>query len=210
MNTYEDLTLEELEQEYLKRKIYYRGEKTRHIFIEKLKDDDRIHEERVISWSKLPLKDLKKIAKERDTGYDLRIWLEMNNIQWSTITKPQLIEYIIKEEDKATQSVYWKEKQEIESQEFQEYINNSKKLTDQKVENLKKIRKIAKDIDALWQPLFKKEDKTTEEYERLVKLLVLRLGTRKEVTRAIDYNDMPEDILSKIEEKFKKITGLNE
>jgi len=207
---YEDLTLEELEQEYIKRKIYFRGERARHVFIEKLKEDDRIHQERVNSWSKLPLKGLKKMVKEKDTDYNINIWLGMQNLRWSTITKSQLVEYIIYEEDKATQSILWKERYELEAKERAEWVENSKKRTEQHLESLKKIRKIAKDVDDLWLPLFRKEDKITEEYEYLVKLLILRLGTKKEVTRVIDYTDMPKDILTSLEEKFKKVTGSTE
>lgn len=206
-DNYDGLTLEELEAEYIRRKVYYRGDKSREIFIGKLRKDDEHRKERVDYHSKFALKDLKRMVKERDNGFDFRIWLELHNLRLSTITKPQLINYIIQKEDEHDRSKYWKEREEIEVREREDWVEQANKEREERIENLKKIKKIGKDIDALWVPLHKKEDKTTKEYEYLVKLLLLRLNTRKELSRPIDYGDLPQNTLSLLEEKFKKVTS---
>lgn len=202
---YENWSLKELKDEYIKRKVYYRGEETNDVFIEKLKEDDYIHQERVNSLSILSLKDLKKMMKERDSHGDLRLNLLQNNLQMGTLTKDQCANYIIEQEDKIMRSQWFKEKREIEDREFKEHIDKRQVDNETRLEYLKKIIKMSKDIDGVWFPLFEKENKTMEEYERLVKLLILRLGTKKEVRRPIDYYDLPQKTLETIEEKFNKI-----
>lgn len=181
---HEDLTLDELEKQVVEKCVFYTCDKTIENFINILKKEDQVKKARQECYEKLNNKQLKKQVKDR--SYFDYLHYKYNNAIKGKLTRDDYIKIMIQLDEKEDRSRQWKLRYKLQD----EKRNDEQKVHNEIRKNLKQqIRdnyKLAKELDTRIDELREKEDKTDEEYDELVDLLLQRLSTKRNITRIID------------------------